>query len=81
MNFEEKCPNFISWLPLFREILGNIYIVIVCETGCDVINFEINFIFLIKPFFHMTKKSKQELKYLENEKNIQDKIKSIFHYH
>ena len=26
-------------------------IVIVCEPGCDVRNFEINLIFLIKPFF------------------------------
>ena len=26
------------------------YIVIVCEAGCDIKNFEINLIFLIKPF-------------------------------
>ena len=32
----------------------------------DVINFEINPIFLIKPFSNMTKKSRQKLKYLEN---------------
>ena len=34
---------------------------IVCEPGCDVTNFEINFTFLIKPFFHMTN---------ENEKSV-----------
>ena len=38
--------------------------------GCDVINFEINLIFLIKPFFYMTKKSRQKLKYLENDKSF-----------
>ena len=33
-------------------------------------NFEINLIFLIKPFFNMTKKSRQKLKYLEKEKSF-----------
>ena len=32
--------------------------------------FEINLIFLIKPFLYMTKKSKQKLKYLENEQSF-----------
>ena len=41
-------------------------------------NFEINLIFLIKPFFYMTKKSRQKFKYLENGKSFQDEIKSIF---
>ena len=44
-------PNFIAWLPLLHEILGNMCIVIVCQPVCEVINFEINHIFLIKPFF------------------------------
>ena len=43
-------PNFIVWLPLLRDILGNICIAIVCFPDCDVISFEINLIFLIKPF-------------------------------
>ena len=43
--------NFIVLLPLFCGILGNMFIVIVCFTGFNVINFEINLIFLIKPFF------------------------------
>ena len=38
------------------------------------------FIFLIKPFFHTTKKSKQKFKYLKNEKSFQGEIKSIFHH-
>ena len=41
-------------------------IALACYTGFDVINFEINLIFLIKPFLNMTNKSKQKLKYLEN---------------
>ena len=48
-------PNLFVWLPLLLEILGNKCIVIVCSPGCDVVHFEINFIFLIKPFFYMTK--------------------------
>ena len=45
----------------------------------DVINFESNFIFLIKAFFSMTKNSRQKLKYLENKKSFYDEIKGIFH--
>ena len=51
MIFEEKYISsyilltnqilLIIWLPLLREILGNMCIVIVCEPGCDVVNFEI----------------------------------------
>ena len=63
-------PNFIVWLPLIFEILGNICIAIVCFLDCDVINSEINLIFLIKPFFHLTRKSWQKFKYLENEKSF-----------
>ena len=38
------------------EILGNMCIAIVCKPGCDVMNFEVNLIFLIKPFFLHGKK-------------------------
>ena len=44
-------PNSIAWLPLLSEILGNMCIVKVFWSGCDVIDFEMNLIFLIKPFF------------------------------
>ena len=37
---------------------------------CDVRKFENNIISLIKPFFYITKTSKQTFKYLENEKCI-----------
>ena len=41
-------------------------IAIVCFPGCDAINLEIDLIFLIKLFFYMTKKLRQNFKYLEN---------------
>ena len=52
-----KWRNFIDWLSLLLEILGNMCIAVVCFPGCDVINFEINFIFLIKRFFSTWPKS------------------------
>ena len=69
-----------DWLHLLLEILDNMYIAIVCTPGCDVINFEINLIFLIKPFFYMTKKSRQKLKHVENETSSQGEITSVFHH-
>ena len=63
-------PNFIVWLPLLLEILGNICIVIICCPVCDVIKVEINHSFLTKPFFYMTKKSGQKCTYLKSEKNF-----------
>ena len=78
MIFQEKCfscyivltDQFLTvLLPLLLEMLGSICITIVCEPGCDVINFEINLAFLIKLFFYMTKKLRQK-KYIENEKSF-----------
>ena len=43
----------------------------ICKIGCEVISFEINLIFLIKPYFDITKNSRQKFKYLENEKNFE----------
>ena len=42
--------------------------------------FEINLIFLIQPFRYMTKKLRQKIKYLENEKSFYGKIKNIFRH-
>ena len=44
-------PNFIVWLHVFLEILGNMCTAIVCFPGFDVMNAEFNLIFLIKSFF------------------------------
>ena len=61
-------PNFIVWLPLLCEILGNMCIAIVRFQDLDIINCEIILIFLVKPFLYMTKKPRQKYKYLENKK-------------
>ena len=49
-----------------------------CFLGCDVINFEINPISLIRPFFYITKMSRQKFKYLQNEKSFYGEIKKHF---
>ena len=46
-------------------IMRNMWIRIVSEPSCYVINFEINLIFLMKLISYMTKKSKQKFEYLE----------------
>ena len=66
---------FIFWLPFLFEILDNICFAVVCFPGCGVTDFEINHIILTKPFFYMTKKSRQKFQYLENEKRFQDEKK------
>ena len=77
-------PNFIVWLLLLLEILGNMCITdwLWRQPACDVIKFEIKLIFsLIEPFWYMIKKSKQKLeKCLENEKSFSGETKSIFHH-
>ena len=72
-----NCPNFIvftSW-DIGQHVHYNYLL-----SSCDVIKSEINLIFLIKPFWYMTKKSKQKLKYLESEKSFWGEIKSYFHH-
>ena len=78
-DFQEKCFSScilltyqfsLPDLPLLLEILGNICIIIACIEGSDVMNFQINLIFLIEPFFYMTKKAGQIVKYLESEKSF-----------
>ena len=51
MLYSINLQNVIVWLPLLCEIFGDMCIAIVCKPGCDVMNFEVNLIFLIKPFF------------------------------
>ena len=59
MSFEEKyfsdyilVTDQISLADfLFLEVFGNVCIVIICCSVCDVINFEINHSFLMKAFF------------------------------
>ena len=72
--------NFIAWLPLLLEILGDMSIVTICCPICGVINFEINRSFFIKPSFYITKKSGQKCKHLKNKKSFKHEIKNIFHH-
>ena len=46
------------------------YIVIICFPVYDVINFEIDFCFLINPLFYMTKKSGQKFECRKNKKSF-----------
>ena len=68
MLYSINWRNFITWLSLLIGILVNMFIANACY--CDVIDFEINLIYLIKPFSFMTKKSRQKFKYLKNEKSF-----------
>ena len=87
MIFQEKMflvyhsinwPNFIDWLPLLLEIFSNMCITVVSWPGYDVIKFKINLMFLIKPFWYMTKRSRQKLKYVENGMSFWGEIKTFF---
>ena len=68
MLYSNNWWNFIFWLSALLKILGDMCIAIVYLPRSDVINFEINFTLLMKPFFYMIKKS------------IQGERKSIFHH-
>ena len=51
MLYAINWPNFIVWLLLLVEILGNMCITVVFYPGCDVMDSEINLIFLMELFF------------------------------
>ena len=69
-------PNFVAWLTLFLEILGNTCIIIISCPVCDVINFKINQSFLTQPFFYITKKSGE--KYISRRKRVFNMKKKAF---
>ena len=61
MVFQDKIyqlTNFYSLIAFIFVILANVCIAIATFQYRDVISFEINFVFLIKPFFYMTKYSR-----------------------
>ena len=53
MLYFTNLPNFNAWLSLLLEILGNMWIAIICYPVCDVRNFEINLSFFAKPFLKL----------------------------
>ena len=54
-------------------------IVIICLPVYDVIIFENNFEFLIKPFFYVAKSQDKNV-HLKNKTSFYGEIKSIFHH-
>ena len=60
-SYSSNWPNFVVWLSLRFEILGNTYTASICFVVYEVINFEVNLIFLIKPFFCTTKKVRKSV--------------------
>ena len=78
MTFQEKCftcyvllTDKFSFSDAFTfNIMGNNCITIVCCPSYDVIKFEINLDFLIKPSCYIPKKPRRKSKYLENEKSF-----------
>ena len=76
-----KWPNFTDWFHVLLETLANTCTVIVCFPGCDI-NFGNNLGFLIKLFFHITKKVITNILsyiYLKDKKIIQHfKQKAFF---
>ena len=63
-------PNFIVWLSLLCEILGNMCIGIACKPGCDVMDFEVSLIFQIKLFFLHDQNDVRKTYYLEDKKSF-----------
>ena len=51
MWYSVNWHSFIIWFPFLLKILVNMCIAIVCVPDCDIINFEINLIFLVKLYF------------------------------
>ena len=84
MLYSTNWPNFIVWMPLILDILGNMCFPIVCFPGCGVyililaLSFKLpNLILFIKPFFCMTEKSRPKFKYLDKKKSFLTILKGI----
>ena len=65
MFFYVNWRNFIVWLPLLLEILGNMCMVIICFPVCDVINSELTLASLSSRFPTWPEKSGQNFEYLK----------------
>ena len=59
-------------------ICGYMCVTIVCKPCSNVMNFEVELIFLIKPLFLHDQNVVTKLKYLEDEKSFSDETKIIF---
>ena len=72
--------KFTVWLPLLYEILDNMCIVIISFQVCEIIQFEINFTFVITPLSCMTKKveTKINLKIFKTKAVFKVNLKAFF---
>ena len=77
MLYSINWPILIAWLFLLLEILINMCIAIVCFPRFDVINLEIELIFLIKSLFYMNKESRQILNILRTKRAFKMKKEHI----
>ena len=73
-------PNFTVSLSLFLEILDNMCTAIVCFPHCDVINFEINLIFLTKQFSTWTKTPDKNLNIMTTKRAFKLKWKNFQYF-
>ena len=78
MLYSINWPNFIAWLLSLLEILGNRCIVIICFPFYDVMNFQMNLSFLIKPFFSVWPKNQDKNLNILGTKR-KSEIKNMFH--
>ena len=71
MLYSINCPNFLVLIHTFTSWDIRQFVYYNCFFPvCDFKNFEINVIFLIKPLFYMSKKSREKFKYLDNKKSF-----------
>ena len=68
MLYSINRPNFMAWLLLLLEILGNMCIAVACYRGCEVWISKLTLLFLSSHFFYMRKKSRQKLNKQERNK-------------
>ena len=71
-------PNFIDWLPLLLQKLGNICIVIICCPVFDVINFEVNKRLLLPSCLSTHPKSQDRNVNISRTKNVINMKLKIF---
>ena len=70
---EFHCVNaFISW------VLGSMSIVIICFPVDEIIDFEINFIFLIKPVSYMSRQVRAKTNIVRTKRAFKAEIKNFF---
>ena len=70
--------NFFVWLPCFLEILGNMYIVIICFLVFGFINSEMNLNSLIKAFPYVIKRQDKDLNILRTKRTFNMELKTFF---